>query len=625
MRWVIVALIAAWTLLTAFAYTVVLPRAAPDEEIVRAWFAVGADAPARPHLHESARRLLDAFEREAGPDFPGYAAALDAPDPQRLAAFNAFRAWYAKQDGLVPLRDTPRLVWSTDDNPARRVQCRLFREWRIREYGAAVDILTDPSNRDITKTIVQCVAGAGPDIIEAYGPAELNQFVSAGVALDVTDIAQRDGFDDARIFDAAVSSVSVNGRQYAFPCNVGYVVLFYHRDLFEQAGVTEPGENTRGWTIEQLVDTARQVMAADLTGRRIGVMGMGAWGMVLSGGATFFNESRTASFFNGPEAIAALRAYQDLMYVHRVMPTPAEAASMASSGGANMNLGAEAASAASLFAAKVTAMVIDGRWSYVSLATRNRDRVLIPAMQRRLAELDAGAAERAPAEAELLRAAIASLTRDVLVPISDAQYGAMETCLTDADRARLLRVGVAHVPTPLGVPWYEAAARVAIVNRASPNAAYATEFLRFLASEPYNEQINQTFDSICGVPAYCEDEDGIAGPPRALPGLEAFDSPVFVEAMAQYAHPWELSPYVGRGRLGILVGPILEQVTNNAIGPAEAARLIEDRINAQIHANLVRDAQLRADWERATGKAFNPRLPLRAQLESADATKGAAP
>ncbi len=630
MRWLIVALLAVWMLLTIFAYTVVAPSTKADQEIVRAWFAVGAEAQGRgwEGVHEKARKVLEGFERAAaegggageGAPFSGYKAALEGSAEERAAAFAAFRGWYgahAAEFGAPGVGATPRLVWSTDDNPARRVQSRLFREWRIRTYGSAVDIVADPSNRDITKTIVQCVAGAGPDVIEAYGPAELEQFVLAGVAKDVTEQAKAEGFGVERVFPAARSSIALGGRQYAFPCNVGYIVLLYHRDLFREAGVVEPSEYKDGWTIEQMVEASKRVMAADPSGRRVGIMGLGAWGMALSGGGTFFNAEGTASVFNSPRTVAALRAYQGLMYVHRVMPTPAETASMASAGGSNMNADAASASASSLFAAKVTAMVTDGRWSYVSLASRNRDRVIRPAVERRLAELGARG-EGGSDEARSLRSAIESLSNDVLVPISEAQYGAVEGVLTREDRSRLIELGVAHVPTMGGEPWYEAAARVAIVNRASAQAGYAEEFLRFLASEAYNEQINQSFDSICGVPGFCKGPGGISGPPRPLPGLEAFDSPVFVEAMEKYGRPWELSPYIGRGRLGILVGPVLEEVTNNTIGAAEAARVIEDRINGQMRANLERDATLRRDWERRVGKAFDPSRPLREQVGNAE-------
>jgi ABC-type glycerol-3-phosphate transport system substrate-binding protein len=279
-------------------------------------------------------------------------------------------------------------------------------------------------------------------------------------------------------------------------------------------------------------------------------------------------------------------------------------------------MGAEAASASALFTAKVCAMICDGRWSYVTFARRQLDRVIAPAVRRRLASMPKGP------ERDALAAAIDSLESDVLVPISDRQYDLVASSLAPEDRANLLHVGVAHVPTTSGTPSYEAAARVAIVNRAGPRPEVATRFIQFLASPEYNDQINFTFDSISGTPGIIA-EHGIAGPPRALPGLEAFDSPVFVEAMERYAHPWELSPFIGRTRLGQLVGPIFEELTNNTIGAAEAARLVETRINDQIHANLSRDPALRAEWERRTGRAFDPTRPLGEQRRETPPRKNA--
>lgn len=617
MRWVILGLLALWGVLTAFACLVVLPDTARDQDVIRSYWTVAHEN----HGTDVAKCVTRFFEspeaRAAGAETPGAALALDAAGQAPL--LSAFRA-YCERSGM-DLARTPVLVWSTDDNPARRVQCALFRAWHLREFGEPVDIVPDPTNRDITKTIVQCVAGAGPDIVEAYGPAELGQMVAAGVALDVTDEAARHGFGVDSVFPAAVSSIAVeqeehrseqgaiNTRQYAYPCNVGYTVVFYHKDLFRQAGIPEP---TAPWNIEQLVAASKKLMAADPGGRRVGIMGLGAWGMALWGGNSFYNAEKTASFFNNAKTVSAFRAYQDLMYRDKVMPTPAEAASMASSGGANMNAGAESASASALFAAKVSAMVVDGRWSYVSLAQRNRDRVIRPAVERRLGELDAASTPGGARESALLRAGLESWMRDVLVPIPPEQYRAIDAALTPDDRARLIEVGVMHVPTLDASPAYEAAARVAIVNRVSPRREIALRFLRFLASPEYNNQINHTFDSICGVPRFCD--AGIQGPPEPLPGLREFDSPVFVEAMEKHAFSWELSPFIGRSRLGMIAGPILEQLTNNTITPEAAAERIENAINAQIRANLIRDDELRRAWEMRAGRAFDPSKPLRDQV-----------
>ena len=621
MRWVILALVSVWTVLTVVGYTVVLPSEAEDIEVIASYFEVDGEAEAE------LQSFLDGFRTftrdEAGIDLPSDLSAIFTLDDEtRDRGIGLFRTYHAanRPEGTPALDAVPTLVWSTDDNPARRTQAALFRAWYLRTYNEPIDIVTDPANRDITKVVIQCVAGKGPDIIESYGPSQLQQMVDAGVALDVTEAAREGGFGIERAFEAAWPSMAVeqgggDWLQYAFPCNVGYTVLFYHRDLFEQAGVQPP---SGPWSIEQATEKAKALIqnARDRgIERRVGIMNLGAWDMALAAGGRFLNEQGTASVYNSPETIAGLIAFQNMMYVDRVSPTPAEAASMATAGGANMNTTAETASASSLFADKVASMYVGGRWEYASMASRNFEQVVRPAAERELA-----AGTLSEGEAALIREAIATLQRDILNPLSDAQYDALVGTMNDTDRARLLQVGVAHVPSVTGTPFYMAGARVAVVNRSSALSEQAVRFLRFLGSEAYNEQINGAFDSICGVPAYCLDEDGIAGSPRALPGLEQMDSPVFVEAMLNYAQPEQLSDFIGPGRLGALAGPVVEKLEKRDIGPAEAARVIEKRINMQIAANLRRDASLRERWEALVGVEFDPdpSVPLRQQVERAN-------
>ncbi|MCA9312317.1 MAG: extracellular solute-binding protein, partial [Phycisphaerales bacterium] len=569
--------------MTAFAYTVVLPDDQRDEDVILAYFAAADQQP-----HDNVRTLFDAFapawtEATGRPAPTRWSDLLDDAD-LRAEAVETFRAFAASSD-LVDLTSIPVLVWSTDDNPARKIQCQLFRTWHLRTYGEPVDILPDPANRQITKTIVQSLANAGPDLIESYGPAQVRQFVASGMALDVSEFAAERGFGLDRVFPVAHDSMAVDGRQYAFPCNLGYTVMFYHRDMFREAGIPEP---TEPWTYDDLVANSRRIIdhyRETHNQRRFGVMGLDAWGMPLVEGTRFYNPEATASFYNTPETVRILKRFQDLMYVDQVMPTRAEAASAASSGGATMNADAESASASSLFKNKVTAIVRDGRWAYKGWAEINRDRAYLPAIERRLAALGDSANPTARTEIAALTEARDTLQREVLDPMSEEAYAALAACLSDTDRARMLDVGVMHVPSFTGVPWYEVGARVAIVNRTSAHRELGVHFLEFLASREYNEQINQTFDSICGVPAYCLDENGISGPPRPLPGLEAFDSPVFAEAM-EYAEPAQMSPFIGDNIKGILVAPWIERLTNNVIGPAETARRIEDTINERMAANI---------------------------------------
>ena len=612
MRWVILILLVILSVLTVFGYAIVLPDDRQDEAIILAYFNA-ADAP---DVHDNVRTLFNDFAQHRGTTPASWAELVADNATTRTDVINDFRAFAATRAD-VDLENVPMLVWSTDDNPARKIQCQLFREWHLRNYGTPVDIITDPANRQPTKTIVQSLAGAGPDIIESYGPAQIRQFVASGMGLDITDVANERNFGLDTVFDVAHDSMAVDGRQYAYPCNLGYTVMFYHRDMFREAGIPEP---TEPWTYEELIAHATTIVdhyRDTKNVRRFGVMGLDGWGMPLIEGTRFYTPDGTVSNYNNQTTVQSFRLLQEMMYDKQVMPTRAEAASAASSGGATMNADAESASASSLFKNKVTAMVREGRWAYKGWAELNRDRAYLPAIERRLAELgDTPSAER-----DDLLALQESLQREVLDPVPDHQVDLLESILTDADRSRMLDVGVMHVPSVKGVPWYEVGARVAMVNRTSPLRDEAIHFIEYLASEEYNEQINRTFDSICGVPTYCLDENGISGPPRPLPGLEAFDSPVFAEAM-EFAEPAQMSPFIGDNIKGILVAPWIERLTNDIVGPAEAARRIEEAVNDRIHANLRRDTQLRELWEQTTGKTFNPDRTMREHF-SDDAAGGA--
>jgi ABC-type glycerol-3-phosphate transport system substrate-binding protein len=616
------------------AHTVVRPPDRDIDRIVDAFFAVG-DGPA----HADVGRLMTGYRahaRAAGlPEF-GRFDEIPSLDPGAVAHRSAFAAYYEAETGRS-LLDAPTLIWFTDANPAREVQMALFRAWHLREFGEPIDIATDPSERELTKSMVQSVSGAGPDIIEYLGGSDLSSLVRAGVALDITEYAEEHGFGMDTVFPGARSSIGIEGedgtvRQYAYPCNVGYMVLLYHRDLFEQAGESPPRPD---WTLDDMREAGERVLASgELSTRpRFVIMNLKPYDAALAAGGRLFPE-RTAAYsvYNSPETVAGLRAYQDLMYVHGAMPRPAEAASMSAStaGGFGSDV---SGSAPGLFSQKAILMYVGGRWEYVSFAIANRDRVVVPAIDRRLETLAPGSAE-----AELLLGARARLIRDVLRPLTDEQHAMVASCLSADDRRRMLNIGAAHVPTVRGRPSYSVYARAALVNRALERDAperleYAKRFIRFLGSEAYNDQINGTYDSICGRIDRCVDADGISGPPAPLPGLEGFDSPVFAEAMLEYGSPWELSPYVGRSRMETIVLEVFEVLEAGAMSPEVAAWEAEERINRQILTNLEADDLLRRAWEAETGLDIGEIVPglrddrgervsIRSQIEALLGSRG---
>lgn len=592
MKTLFITLLAIWSALTLVGLVWVLPERDADRGMIAAFWEM-SDLPAVAEMQQQYEAWHAQSYRGEAPTFAEL-SGRPVNDQTRLEQEYRFREWYnATHD--KPLSSVVRLVWATDDNPARRQQIQLFRRWYLQHYGEPIDVVTDPASRDthdgasVTKPVVQSIGGAGADLLETYGPKQLEAMVRSGIALDVTDKAKEHGFEYQRCFDAGWTSFVYEDRQYGFPANVGYTVLFYNKATFEAAGIKPP---VGGWTIDEMRDVAKRLIvdSPDIPGgRRWGIVGMHPWPMALSNGGRFFTDDGTRCIYNSPQTVAAFQAYLDLMYVDHIMPTPADTASMAAAGGFTGG-----GSNGLYFAARLCAMTIGGRWEYATYAQTNFQRVIEPALER--VQTRADDATRAA-----INQIIASLNRDILTPLSDDDLALINTSLTADDRSKLLRIGVAHVPTVDGrIKYTDVGARVAMVNRKSKHREQALRFLEFLASKEYNEKINGAFDSICGVIEYCTDSDGISGAPQPLPGLEDFDSPVFVQAM-DGAESQQLSPFIGPERLGFLAGRVMDQLMNGRVSAAEAARLIEDQVNQQIQANIARDPELKARWDQLTG------------------------
>lgn len=257
------------------------------------------------------------------------------------------------QQGVV------QLIWVTDDNPARKEQIELFRQWHLQKYGKAVDIRIDPSNGGSNKIIIQSIAGAGPDLFDFYGRVELERYVQSGIILDVTDAAKQNNFSAETVWPAIQPSFTLNGRQYGFPDNANANVLLYHKDLFDQAGVPYPKPD---WTWQDFEYAAKRLTRKRPDGlRQFALLSVDPLEMIYQKGVRMYSADGTKCTLDTPKAVEALQFYRNLREKLHVMPTPSDVASQSFSGGwgkGNLNL----------FAAKFTAMTIGGRWWYIQYA-----------------------------------------------------------------------------------------------------------------------------------------------------------------------------------------------------------------------------------------------------------------
>jgi len=260
----------------------------------------------------------------------------------------SYLAWRLKGAGDQEGRTTLR--WVTFDNPARREQVEIFNR-----RNPDLMLTLDSGDQHMEKIIVQCLAGVGPDLFDVAGRYALYGFVEAGIPLDLTDLAAKHGFGVEKTWPGVADALRINGRQYAFPCNVYGTVLFYNKAIFDKYNVPYP---PRDWTWQEFADTGAKLTRKRTDGRGyecFAVMGLHWYEMVLQAGGTMYSADATTCTLNSPRARQAIRFYYDLIHKHHLMPTAEQQAAMTARG-------ALTAGFLGWFGAERLAMVRLGSW-----------------------------------------------------------------------------------------------------------------------------------------------------------------------------------------------------------------------------------------------------------------------
>jgi len=281
----------------------------------------------------------------------------------------------------TPSDDIVRLRWSTDLNPARKIQIGRFTQMH-----PGLDINIDPGlGGDLSKAIVQCVTGTGPDIIDMGNKREMMTFVEAGMLLNLTEYAQKMGFAPDQTYPAIKELLMFEGKQYRFPCNVNANCVIYNKNIFDDHNVPYPSPN---WSYDDFIKIAQMIKNnPSKSGEKH--LTVAKWvtlefyqDLLIGHGASQFTPDGLTSMLDSAEAIAAMQFYYDLMYVYKVLPTKAETDAMSSQGGWMGKQGMTS------FSIGKAAMIFIGRWYTVQVPNYpnlkgNLGAVVLPHMRDR--------------------------------------------------------------------------------------------------------------------------------------------------------------------------------------------------------------------------------------------------
>lgn len=201
------------------------------------------------------------------------------------------------------------------------------------------------------KVVTQMAAGNSPDIgriAESYMPT----LISKGQVVDLTEFIEND-FDMSQYYEKTFeNSAYVDGHYYGVPSGLNNYLMYYNKDLFDEAGIPYPSAD---WdnpsSFEEIAEMARKLTKETENGKQFGFYTgpyMAEIGMFSTslGGNNVFDVNGNPSI-NDETSKQVYRWFDGMLCVDQSMPRPTDTAIM---------------SAFDMFTNGRLAMIVDGTW-----------------------------------------------------------------------------------------------------------------------------------------------------------------------------------------------------------------------------------------------------------------------
>jgi ABC-type sugar transport system, periplasmic component len=183
-----------------------------------------------------------------------------------------------------------------------------------KEYpNITVEIETIGYNDYFTQMQTRVAGGTAPDCYE-LNIENFAAYASKGVLAEIT------GVDTSGINDTALNAFKVAGKQYGVPGCFSNVLLFYNKDLFDQAKIDYPNENWT-WDDAQKAAEAIRALGDDIYGIYAPITYNEFFKVAAQYGGSLLNADKTAFTVDTPENLAAANMMVNRVVKSNVQPT----------------------------------------------------------------------------------------------------------------------------------------------------------------------------------------------------------------------------------------------------------------------------------------------------------------
>ncbi|WP_332698688.1 ABC transporter substrate-binding protein [Halalkalibacter lacteus] len=214
-----------------------------------------------------------------------------------------------------------------------------FNKKRIEEFNEAhegeiqinVEVVMDDGGSSYNDSLnAALVAGNLPDVLALDGPF-VASYADAEIIAPVTEYISDEDKED--FVDSIIEQGTYNGELYSLGAMESSVVLYYNKEIFEEAGIEAPTTLEDAWTWTEFMDVAKQLTTDDRYGLNLFMnYGVGEWytymgaPFIWSNGGELISEDGTTvdGYLNGPESVEGFEFVKSLFEEGVVSLTPSE-------------------------------------------------------------------------------------------------------------------------------------------------------------------------------------------------------------------------------------------------------------------------------------------------------------
>jgi multiple sugar transport system substrate-binding protein len=160
-------------------------------------------------------------------------------------------------------------IWSIDGNDRVGIADTFSKEFDEANEDIVVEYRAIPFDDLVNETLRAFATGNAPDIVSFDNP-DFALFSSRGAMLDITDrVAASEVIKPESYFEGPLNSVSWDGKLFGIPKYTDTIGVFYNKELFAKAGITEPPTTWAQFAeyAEKLTDPANNVYGATFSAR----------------------------------------------------------------------------------------------------------------------------------------------------------------------------------------------------------------------------------------------------------------------------------------------------------------------------------------------------------------------